>query len=265
MKTALETVEAARFARGIGDVDACLRLSSCAVRQAEFEHDPETAYFAAEVVGRMYMGRGEPKEAVAHYRYALDILLMHGNTIRLGGAYHDLALAVRESGDRAQFKELAATSFHLYYDVNPRNPCISGLLADRACDNFERNPDDLECADAAWNAWRAVPASMRTPHYRLTAAAHQMRASAVLRSPKRYAKACEALNVFLAEMPDGESVSLILAYAAGGALQMRDFRRAADIAECAIRRGEARGESVPVEDARAVLDAALRESERVQG
>ena len=262
----METVRAARFARGIGDVEGCIQLSDSAVRHAQFEHDFETAYLAAEVPGRMRMGRGEYRDAEAHYRYALDLLLMHARPpeARLAGAYHDLALAVRETGDRRQFKVLAAKAFTLYDSSNPRNPCITGLLADLATDDLERHPGDRDHANASLAAWKAVPASMRTPHYRLTAAAHQMRCSAILGLHGVYDVGRGALNRFLAEMPDGESVSLILTYAGGGALAMRDFRGAAEIAECAIRRGTERGESVPVEEARAVLDAATAETEGVR-
>jgi len=259
MGESAQTIAMARLARGIGDVTACITLSDSAVQQATFEHDHVSAYLAAEVPGRMYMGRSEPRLAEAHYRYALDLLLMHGDEAHLGGAYHDLSLAVREAGDRKMFKDLSALAFRYYHERNPRDPGITGLLADRACDEFERNPADRDCAYACLNAWKAVPASMRTPHYRLTAAAHQMRASAVLGYRKRYADAADALGRFLAEMPDGEAVALILSFAARGALMMHDFKRAGELAEHAERKAVERGEAVPLEDARAVLDAAKGE------
>jgi len=259
MLTAMETVEMARFARGVGDVAGCVSLSDSAVRQATQEHHPDAAYMAAEVPGRMFMGRGEPREAIAHYRYALDLARLHNLKNRLGGAVHDLALAVRETGDGAQFRRLAAEAFEHYSHSNPRDPCLTGLLADVAQDAFDRHPNDREKASAALQAWRGIPVCMKTVRYHMAAAAQQMVASATLGIRSRYDSAAEALDAYRLDMPDHEAVAMTFAYAARGALAMMDFEGAAYLCEIAIREGDAREESVPAEEARGVLADALAE------
>lgn len=264
MNTAAETLDRARFASGIGDVQACLSLSDAALHQAGFEHNAEIAYRAAEVPGRMYIGRGEPREAVAHYRHALDVVLMHGLTPHLGGAYHDLALATRECGDRQQFREMAGTAFRLYHDVNPRDSCITGILADMASDAFERDPNDKDKARACLEQWRCVPASMRTLRYHLAAAANQMQCAAALGWRQRYLSASEALDTYLAALPNGEAAALTLAFAGEAALKMGDFARAFELANTAERVGVERDEPVPVEQAIALREAALAEQKSVR-
>lgn len=259
MRTASATLERARFARGIGDVDACLRVSEATMRQAQFEHDYETLYWAAEVPGRMYMGRGEPHLAIPHYRDALDRVLMHGPIRRLAGAYHDLALAEREAGNRALFREHAVTAYSLYRDTNPEDPGLIGLQADMASDDWERDPDNPDRAVSAYDAWRKVPASMRTPHYKLAAAAQQMATCVVLDLRLCYDAGARALELFRSQMPNAESVALILTYAARGSLAMRDFELAANLAERAEHTATLREEMAVREQAAEVKEAAYAE------
>jgi len=259
VQTALDTVQMARFARGIGDVPACLSLSDAAVRQAGDERYPDAAYVAAEVPGRMYMGRNEPREAEAHYRYALDLVRLYNLRNRLGGALHDLALAVREKGDYAQFRALSSEAFERYHEHNPRDPCITGLLADVAAGAFERDPGNREKASAALAAWRPVPVSMKTPRYHMAAAAQQMVTAAALGLGSSYRYASNALDWYVLDMPDREAVAMTLVYAAGGSLMHGDFHRAAELAREAERIAVLREETTVAEQAREVLNAALAE------
>lgn len=265
MKSAAATLERARFARSIGDAGACLHIADATTRQAEFEHDYETLYWAAEVPGRMYMGRGEYALAAVHYRDALDRLLRHGPTGRLAGAYHDLALAEREAGNRALFRQHATRAHTLYRRTNPDDPCLTGLYADVASDDWEREPANPDRAVAAFAAWREVPPRMRTPHYRLTAAAQQMATAAAVPDLRgRYQAAAHALDLFLSQMLDGESVALILAYAATASLGMHDFERAAALADIAERTAIGRDEAIPAAWAGEIRGAAVAGKERVR-
>lgn len=259
MNTAAETLGAARFSRGIGDVDACLQLSAAAGRQATFEHDWDTLYWSAETVGRMYMGRNEPEEAEGHYGHALDLAKMHGLSHLCGGALHDLALSVREQGDSTRFRELAGKAFVAYHESDPRNPCVVGLMADVATHAFNVDPDDKEKAAHALQSWRPVPTTMRTPLYHVSAAANAMVCAAALGWQQRYKAASEDLDRYLFKMPDNEGVAYVLSFAASGALKAGDFERAAGLCDAAVRIGTERDEDVPVQQAKALRDSALAE------
>lgn len=257
---ALETLNLARGARAVGGIERCSTLAAAALSEATHEHDHETAYHAAACVGRAYVGRGEPDLALGHYRHALDLVLTHGLTQWIPNAYHDLGLALRETGARRQWKEKAAVAFQVYRDQNPRAPGITGIIADLAQDAFEHDPADRDKAAYALQAWRAVPASMDVPHYRLNAAANQMAAATTLGVRSRYDAARDALERFFGCLPDHEHAALTLAHAGRAACRMSEYEDAAVLGERALLIGEGRGELRAVEHAQLVIEAANAES-----
>lgn len=256
---ATETLASAKEARASGDVDRCLVLASAAEFEASYEHDWDTACWSATARGIMYQQRREPHLAIAHFHHARDLALTHGLTRRLGGVYHDIALALLESGDVVGFKQQSAVAFTLYCDADPRSPGISGLIADMAQAKYDQDPSDRRDIAHAMEAWRAVPTSMTDARYQLVSAAQTMKAAAALGIRSKYDTASEHLDAYLRAVPSREYVAAILSEAARAALRMLDFERAADLAGEARQIASGRRETVLVDVAGEVLIAALAE------
>lgn len=256
--SALETLEKARAARAAGDVGTCLVLSSAALFEAEEEGDAQTAYLAAVCPGRMYMGRGEPSEALGHFRNALDVALQHGLTRKLANAYHNLFSASVESANTDAAKRFFAVSFEVYRDIDPRDPRLTALFADAAEGKLMQTPSQDTAADAM-QGWRACTACMNDPQSRLYASANIIVASAVLGIRSRYADALSTLEDAFALLPDHEGAAMAIAHASLGVSRMRDHQRAASLAERALGIAVERGEGVAEDRAREALDAALAE------
>lgn len=260
---ATELLEAARTARRAGDLPECILQASAAASAAEQEHDAETEYHAHACVGRLLVSRDEPDEALSWLRWALDAAMRGGLSRWLGPANHDLALAVRDTGNYRGFSERSGVAFLLYRDSNPKHPGISGLVADMAETESEQNPSDKDRLAHALQAWRAVPGSMSQPRYRLNAAANGMRSAALLGLRSRYLDSVDRLEHVFATLPHHEHAARTLVDAAAAAVHMRDFERAASLAGRARGIAEGRGEGKIAERASEALNASLGEREMV--
>lgn len=259
MRTATETLEAARDARSAGEVDRCLLLSAAAQSLATDEHDTDTAFLAACVPGRLYLSRAEPEEAVPFYREALEVALSGGRTIRLPQIYHDLYLACRDSGSfDAPAKRYCATAFELYHDLNPRQPRLAGLMADQAEARFMARPCPETAADAL-QQWRALPTSLQGAAERFFAGCNAMVSAAWLGLHTRYRGGVETMSAAMEELSGHEGVALGLSHAATGSLKIGDYPRALRLAESAVRIARERGEGIVEARAAEVRDAALAE------
>lgn len=257
MRTATETLEAARDARSAGDIDRCLTLSAAAQSLASDEHDADTAYLSARNPGRMFAIRGEHELAAAYFNEALHVALAGGLTLRLPQIYHDLFVSNRDLGSEAA-KRYCATATELYLDLNHRNPRLTALIADAAEGRFMMNPSPETAADAL-QAWRAVPASLNDHAERFLAGCSMMVAAAWLGIRCRYEDGVKLVEGAFPCLPDHEGASLALAYGATGALKARDYLRASHMAAEAVRIAVARGEAVAEGRAREVLSSALAE------
>lgn len=256
LPTASETLQAARTARARGDVDGCLRLSTSAASKAGDEGDWSTAFWAMLAPAAMHMGRAEPEDALGHYRNALDVALEHGLCKLLGESYHGLYLAARDCRNDPQSRRYRATSFELYRDTNSRNPRLVALMADWAEEAFDLNPCPETAADALQH-WRACPTSLPGPKERMLAACNLVVASAWLNLRPRYREGLSALESAFGELPDHEYAAVALAHASTGAARMKDYPRAASLAERALRIAVERQEGIPEMRAREALSVAL--------
>lgn len=262
MRTATETLEAARDARSAGEVDRCLLLSAAAQSLARDEHDAESAFLAARMPGRMFYIRGESDTASGFFREALHIALESGLTLKLPIIYHDLYVAHRDVGSEAA-KRYCATATELYLDLNHRNPRLTALMADAAEGRFMMNPCTDTAADAL-QAWRSVPASLSDHSERFLAGCCMMVSAAWLSIRCRYADGVRLMEGAFPNLPDHEGASLALSYGATGAMKARDYLRASHMAAEAVRIAVARGEAIAEARAREVLAAALAERREVR-
>lgn len=253
-----ELLEQARQARRDGDLPECLTCSTAAVAAAEYERDWEIIYHAHACVGRLHMSRAEPDLALAPFRNALDAARELSPTRWLAGAYHDLALALREAGNLHGAKQKAGTAFDLYYDLNPKHPGFTGIVADIAQCGFEQRPDKEHAAHAL-QAWQAVPYAMPQPRYQMAAAVNQMRSAAVLGMDLRYDVAVAMLECTCTALPHHEHAALHLVHASKAAALKRDYELAAVFAERAELIATGRNEGRVRETAAAARSDALAE------
>lgn len=258
MRTAVETLAAARAARSAGDAEGCALLSAASLSLAQDEHDADTAFLAASTPGHFHIYRGEPELAEDHFRHGLNVALSGGLTLRLPMAYHDLHNAARESRNNESARRFFATAVELHLDLNPRNPRLTALLADAALSAFVQRPNADTAADAL-QAWRAVPASLAGSSERFLSGCYMMAAAAWLGIDSRYRDGFQRIEESYPQMDSYEGASLALSFAATAATNIRDYPRAAYMAERAFSIAVARGERIAAEQARFVLDAALAE------
>lgn len=255
---ALDTLDAARAARASGNIDSCTSLAAVAEVSALGDGDHVTAYHAAAAPGRARMHRGEPQMALGHYRHALDVALTHGVMRWLPAAYHDLYEAALSAGLPDARSRWGATAFELYRDSAPRNPYLSGLIADFASEEMEADPTQDRTAFAL-QAWRAVPASVGSPRVTLVASANAAYAAAALGLRCRYDRAMDQLGETREHLPDEEALALALLRAAEAGTVAMDFLRAHALATDAACVAERRGENLLRQQAEILADHANAE------
>jgi tetratricopeptide (TPR) repeat protein len=261
--SATETLAEARKARGAGDVQRCLLLAAACVQEARDEGDHDTAFLAACTPGALYSYRGEPNDALGHYRYALDVALSHGLTHRLPEVYHDLFAMSKDAGNFERGKRFFTTAMELHLDMNPGNRRITALLADEADGRFTCEPS-AETAHDSLEAWRGVPGSLSGAKERFFAGCGVAAVAAWLGEgyAGRYKGALGALEAAFPDLPNHEGVALGFTHAATGAQRAHDFPRALQLADRAIRVATERGESGLLAKARAVRSDVLAEQSR---
>ncbi len=256
--SATELLEQAREARGAGDVSLCMEKVSAAVTAADQERDTLAAYHAHACAGRLYLSRCDPTGAQKHFKDALHAAGVGGLVDWLAPAYHDLYIAYREGGNEARCKRYCGTAFDLYRDFSPKHYGLTGLIADMAQAEFDLNPTRDRAAHAL-QAWRPAMEALPVPHYRLAAAAHAMRAAAVLDLRSRYENAAAHLDREFSRLPHHEHAAATLVYAADACRLYRDYGRAVRLAEDAERIAEQRTEDLIRQRAVITKDKALTE------
>lgn len=256
---ATAVLEEARQARRDGDISTCVERAYHAVSLADQDREPEAAYHACACVGRLYLSRDEAKDAYWWFRVALGQAQANGLTRWEANAHHDVYLAAREAGESHPRRTWGARAFAMYREVSHQHTGITGLLADFSAEMLDAAPTDADRISHAYQAWRAVPASMPQPRYHLAADANVMRASALMRNRKRYEDAAQALERTLESLPHHEHAARTLTDAARAATVAHDFPRAARLAERAVAISESRGEGRVCQRATEVLVSALAE------
>lgn len=256
---ASDLLEQARQFRRDGNTAECIATATAAACAGEYERDWDVVYNAHACIGRLHMSRAEPDLALGPFRNALDAAKEMNPRERLAGAYHDLSLALRESGNGPAAIRKAGTAMDLYADLCPRHPGFTGLVADIAQQDFDRHPTCKERAGKSFRTWVPVAATVGPRRYRLAAAAQQMHAAAVLGTDSRYQTANDLLERVYGSLPHFEHAALTLAYASRAASLHSDYERAAVLADRAERIAESRGEDRVAEIARETRADALAE------
>lgn len=231
------------------------------MQEARDEGDADAAFLAACMPGKLYLYRGEPRDALGHLRMALDVALTHGLTRRLPEVFHDLYVACRDAENDAKAKRYFGCAMELYLDTDPGNRRITALVADEAESRFMREPSSENAADAM-QAWRGVPASLKGAQERFLSGCSLAASAAWLGIECRYNDGIEALELAYPDLPNHEAASLGLSHAASGALRMREYPRALCLADRAVSVATARGETVAVARAEEVRCAALAERQK---
>lgn len=228
------------------------------MQEARDEGDHDTAFLAACMPGKLYLYRGEPRDALGHLRMALDVALSHGLTRRLPEVFHDLYITCRDAENDAKAKRYFGCAMELYLDTDPGNRRITALVADEAETRFMREPTQENAADAM-QGWRGVPASLKGAQERFLSGCSLATSAAWLGIECRHNDGMEALELAYPELPNHEAVSLGLCHAATGALRMREYPRALSLAGRALSVATARGEVVAAARAEEVRSLALAE------
>jgi len=249
----------ARQERRDGDLPACEMAVAAALSEADAEKVPEVAYHAFACLGRVYLSRAEPKQALSCFQEAMAVAVGHGLSHWIGPSLHDLYVTGKEARIPKARREWGAKAFQLYSERNRKAPQITGLLADFAEETMYAHPQCRDSASHAFHAWRVVPVSMDHPRFHMAAAANAMYAAALMSSPNKYRSAGVALDFIFAGLPHHEHAARNLVHASVAATIMRDYPRAAELAERALTVAKRRSETNVCEWGEEVLSAARAE------